>query len=281
MQISYSYDSGVAGHNILILGSIHGDEVYGSIAIERLREEIIKWGISLLSGRITCIPYANFWAYQENKRQLTQNLNRIFWKELAWDIHDAARYIESAILESDFILDLHSFSAGIDAFIFNDYNTTSVNSIIRAIPIKYVMTWWADLYNGSTEMDTIGFARRNNIPGITIECGQNDDPKSAEIAYQAIISVLKSNGNIAPTMETNPPSQTWISVDTIIRKVEWYQFTRDWKNFDPIEVEEVIGISRDRDISIVSPYAGIIIMPNSSVESGWEWCYLWKNITYP
>jgi predicted deacylase len=69
-------------------------------------------------------------------------------------------------------------------------------------------------------MDTIGFAKRNNIPGITIECGQNDDPKSEEIAYQAIISVLKSHGNIDPTMETNPPSQTWISVDTIIRKVE-------------------------------------------------------------
>jgi predicted deacylase len=281
MQISYSFDSGIAGKHILILGSIHGDEVCGSMGIERIREEIIRWDISLLSGKITCIPYANFWAYQAHKRQLTHNLNRIFWQDLTWDIHDTARYIESAILESDFVLDLHSFSAGVDAFVFNDYNTVDLNTIIRAIPIEYVMTWWTDLYTGSTELDTIGFAKRNNIPGITIECGQNDNSKSEEIAYQAILSVLRSHGNIVPAIGTNPPSQTWISVDTIIRKGEWYEFTRDWKNFDPIQWGEAIGISNTTNESILSPYTGIMIMPNSSVEIWWEWYYLWKIITYP
>jgi hypothetical protein len=95
-----------------------------------------------------------------------------------------------------------------------------VNAIIRDIPVEYVMTGWADLYENNSELDTIGFAKSNNIPGVTIECGQHDDPNSQEIAYKSIISVLESHSNIAPKIEENRQSQTWISVDTIIRKVE-------------------------------------------------------------
>ena len=281
MQISYSFDSGIPGKHILILWSIHGDEVCGSIAIEQLRESIVQWKITLMSWKITCVPYANYQAYTEQKRQISHNLNRIFWQNITWGIYDTARYIESLILQSDFVLDLHSFSAWKEGFVFNDYNTPEVNKTVQSIPIKYVMTGWTDLYIWQQELDTVGFAKKNNISGITIECGQNKDPNSIEVAYSSILSVLESL-HIRKKIE-NPVNieQVWISVDIIIHKKDGYVFTKDWQNFDPIQKNETIGTHPITQESIRSSYDGIMIMPNASVENGWEWCYLWKIITNP
>ncbi len=251
------------------------------MAIERLREDIIQWNITLISGKITCIPYANYEAYREKKRQITHNLNRIFWQDEQWGIHDTARYIESLILQSDFVLDLHSFSAWKEAFIFNDYNTEEVNTIIHSIPIEHVMIWWTELYTWLQELDTIGFAKKNNIPGITIECWQNEDSQSIDTAYACIFSALKSYNIIKEWENVLHKNQIWISVDTIIRKQEDFIFINAWKNFDPIEKDEIIWKNLISHKSISSPYTWLIIMPNSSVENWWEWCYLWKIITNP
>ncbi len=275
MQLKYSFDSGKPGKNILILGSIHGDEPCGSLAIEKLREGIVSWKIQLLEWKITCIPYANLVAYQQQKRQITENLNRIFWSNRSGDIYDIARNIEKEILESDFILDLHSFSSWVDPFIFNDYNTEHINTIIQNIPIKYVMTGWTELYKETPELDTIGFAKKNGQPWITIECGENTDPKSQENAYTAIISVLWFFQIIEKETPKQKQEQIWIHVDTIIRKEEEGSFLKEWKNFDPVEKWEPIGIYNSGKI-ISAPYDGMIIMPNSSVEKNWEWCYFGK-----
>ena len=281
MQTSYTFDSGKPGKNILIIWSIHGDEICGSIAIERVREDILCWHIRLISGKITCIPYANHEAYMVKKRQITHNLNRIFWQYFTWGIYDTAHDIENHILQSDFVFDLHSFSAWIDPFIFNDHNTTEVNTIIRNIPIKHIMMGWIDLYAWYEEFDTIGFAKKHSIPGITIECGQHSDPNSIEVAYRSIIAVLHTLTIIHTKLESLQEDQVWISVDTIIRKKSDYTFSKEWKNFDPIKTNEPIGTCYAGKESILSPYDGIIIMPNSSVEDWWEWCYLGKIITYP
>ncbi|MBP6981874.1 succinylglutamate desuccinylase/aspartoacylase family protein [Candidatus Gracilibacteria bacterium] len=277
MQIKYSFDSGKTGKNILILGSIHGDEPCGSRAIEKIREAILSGKISIQNGKITCIPYANFEAYTKSKRQITENLNRIFGSRKSGDIYDIAKGIEKEILENDFILDLHSFSSGLESFIFNDYNTEEINTMIRSIPIEYVMTGWVNLYEESEEMDTIGFAKQHGKIGITIECGENTDPESERNAYDSIISILVSSGNIRTGNKKQSHKQLWIHVDTIVKKEEEGSFIKEWKNFDRVKKGQLIGRYEGGNI-IHAPYDGIMIMPNSGVEIGGEWCYFGKII---
>lgn len=104
------------------------------------------------------------------------------------------------------------------------------------------MTGWVDLYEESEEMDTIGFAKKHGKLGITIECGENTDPKSKENAYSSILSVLEVFGNTQMESPKEEKKQTWIHVDTILRKEKEGNFMKDWKNFDPIKKGEPIGI---------------------------------------
>lgn len=279
MKIQYVFDSWKPWKNILILGSIHGDEICGSNAIEQLRQDIITGLYWEISGTITCIPYANSSAHRAWVRQIIHNLNRIFWTQETTGEHQMARSIEKHILESDFILDLHSFSSGVDPFVFNDYDTPEINQIIQNIPIPYVMTNWTNLYTESTELDTIGFAKKHWKMGITIECGQNQDIRSSDNAYNYIISILNSLWAIDNNPKKPYEKQIWITVDTIVRKKENGRFSKEWKNFDPIKKNEIIGIYDSINTEIRAPYDGVIIMPNTSVEISWEWCYFWKILT--
>ncbi len=97
------------------------------------------------------------------------------------------------------------------------------------------MTGWVDLYEESEEMDTIGFAKKYRKSGITIECGENTDPESEKNAYDSIISVLESSGNIRIENRKQTYEQIWIHVDTIIRKEKEGSLIREWKNFDTVK----------------------------------------------
>jgi hypothetical protein len=45
-----------------------------------------------------------------------------------------------------------------------------------------------------------------------------------------------------------------------------------------VQADEIIWINKTHNHKIRSPYHGMIIMPNASVENGGEWCYFWKII---
>lgn len=139
---------------------------------------------------MTCVPYANHDAYLANKRFLKKNLNRIFGEVGTDGENLPAEYIKKHIQAHDFVLDLHSFASGKDPFVFNDFDTPEVNSVIRTLPVRHVMTGWVSLYEKSPDLDTIGYAKSQNRSGVTVECGNHTDDQAPEIAYQCILAVL-------------------------------------------------------------------------------------------
>ncbi len=220
MITKYSFDSKNPGKKILILGSIHGDEHCGSWGIEALKNALVKGEITLQSGSITCMPYANFEAYHADKRQIETNLNRVFATNGNSKEEKIAEYIKKEIEAHDFVLDLHSFSIGKDPFVFHDMPGNSlVDTVIKNLPIDYAMTGWIDLYTDSVEMDTIGYAKNAGKDGLIIECGENKNPFSYPNAYKYILSVLNTL-KIIDFVDFPSEKQKWINVDTIIRKKE-------------------------------------------------------------
>jgi predicted deacylase len=124
--------------------------------------------ISLISGSITCIPYANFHAYRQGVRYIQHNLNRIFDDarlDDGSDEYQTAQYIKSHIREADFILDLHTYHSGTGAFVFDDFEDEVTNRITKHLPMDQVILGWTELYADETDsgMDTIGYARSQGL----------------------------------------------------------------------------------------------------------------------
>jgi uncharacterized protein len=130
--------------------------VCGSLGIANIISRIHTGDITLVCGSVTFVPYANSIAYSQNKRYIEYNLNRIFADtHIQSNEHTLATAIKKHIDVTDFVLDLHSFSRGLDPFVFDDFDTIETKKIIKNLPVDHAMTGWTDLYVDDSSMDTI------------------------------------------------------------------------------------------------------------------------------
>ena len=184
-----------------------------------LRSDMIARRLVVETGSVTCIPYANFQAFHEKKRQIEENMNRIFGRKSdTWE-GKVVPFLEKAIEQHDFVLDLHSVTSGDAPFAFNDFgDDPCVGRIISRLPVSHVMSGWTELYPEPTELDTIGYAKLHNKTGVTVECGQHDDPHAVSVAHECILSMLGSLGVIGQDERDRSVGQVWIHVDTIVRR---------------------------------------------------------------
>src|SRR5947199_376115 len=71
---SISYAAVEPGTRLLVLGAVHGDEVCGTRAIERVTAEIDAGTLRLRAGRVTFVPVTNPLAYAKRRRAVAATL---------------------------------------------------------------------------------------------------------------------------------------------------------------------------------------------------------------
>lgn len=180
------------GPHILIIGSIHGDEKCGTIAIEDAIEKFHNETWKTKNGTITFLPRANYEAFRQNTRQIAYNLNRIFGeREIISTEHKVAKKIEKYILEADYVIDLHSVYTGDTPFVFLESEDETMKNFAKKISVPYIMTGWDKIYAETTDVDTVTFANQNGIPGVTIECGSHKTDESIRVAKAIIHEALE------------------------------------------------------------------------------------------
>ena len=65
-----------AGPRLLVLGAVHGNEICGPRAIERVLAEFESKKLNLLRGGVSFVPITNPKAYEQRQREGDRNLNR-------------------------------------------------------------------------------------------------------------------------------------------------------------------------------------------------------------
>ena len=120
--------------NILILGSIHGDEKCGSVAIDEAIQNFQSGKWALKKWKITFIPRANRAAYDRDVRQVEYNLNRIFdsHQNISKE-HQIAKLLEKHIENADYVIDLHSVYFWGYAFCFSWFWWWSYEKFVRVV----------------------------------------------------------------------------------------------------------------------------------------------------
>jgi predicted deacylase len=293
------------GPRLLVIGGVHGDETCGTAGIERILAELDAGTLQLQRGELTMVPIANPLARRRLQREGERNLNRLF-RPTEDPVDYEARItnrLAPVIARHEVLLDLHSFQSEGEAFamIGPRDNSGRLEPFARAheegqlalhIGTPIVVEGWLDIYAaglaqraGGAPADeaALDFGRGTNEYirscggyGVTLECGQHQDPQAPEVAWRAIRRTLALLGMAAlPQGLSGAPAQPpkLLRLASVTDRLhEEDSFVRDWATFDEVQRGEPIGMRHDGTL-VSAPDDGFIVFPNALALPGAEWFY--------
>lgn len=272
------------GPRLMVTGAVHGVETCGERAIRRLQSELADGMHPLQRGQLTLLPICNPLAFRLGRREGEGDLNR----KLKLRSHPAsfeehvANVLCPLLLEHDILLDLHSFQSPGQAFVVLGPAAPFVKSheevelarhlgvsrFVEGSPIHAVLPVPPE--DGTS---TAIFMRANGRYGVTLECGQHDDPAAPEIAYRAILNALA----LYQLIEAPAPAPVAAPVavrfrQTILRRGEADRFSRAWQSFDAVEAGELVGTFGDGE-ELRAERDAYLLFPDPLARPGTEWIY--------
>lgn len=300
----HAYQSLQFGPRLIVLGGVHGDETCGSAGIERIVAALDAGSLQLLRGQLSLVPVANPLARRRLRREGERNLNRLFRPTAPGD---APGDYEARITDllcplldrHEVLLDLHSFQSEGEAFamIGPRDNQGTLEPFARAfeegqlalhLGTPRVVEGWLDIYASGLAQrgqaadeaalafgwGTNEYMRSRGGYGVTLECGQHEDPSAPEVAYRAILSTLRLLGMIEPDPAVSPPLAPSLLrlVSVTDRLHQEDQFVREWATFDAVARGEAIGVREDGSV-LHADRDGFIVFPNAEALPGTEWFY--------
>ncbi|HEY8564124.1 MAG TPA: succinylglutamate desuccinylase/aspartoacylase family protein [Beijerinckiaceae bacterium] len=283
------------GPNLLVLGAVHGNEVCGPESIRRVLADIRAGRTAIQRGTVTFVPVVNLKAYRQRSREGDRNLNRdLTEKVLPQDYEDRVGNRLCALLRAhDVLLDVHSFKGLGEPFVFaglvgsddglDPYGHAEAEAAFAArLGPSTIMHGWLEVFAkafalrrqlglpGRPVSDGVGtteYMRHAGGYGVTLECGQHDDPAVIEVGTGAINAALAHLRLIdAPA----PPVTARFGialVDVTLCKTDGDRIDAAWRNGDAVAAGQVIAQRAD-GTPITAPMDGFLVFPNPTAKPG-------------
>jgi predicted deacylase len=284
---SYTYFAEESGPRVLILGAVHGNEVCGTLAIQRVMTELDEGKLTLLCGHVEFVPVANPRAYKAGQRFIERNLNRYFRPAPEPKPYEAklTNILCKMIEVCDYFIDLHSTTAGGLPFASVEGGEPEEDKLAAAMGAEVLLFGWHEAYAASgrvntdpdESMGTTAYARKYGAKAVLLECGQHKDPVSIEVAYKAILGALHYIGMINSDNVPAPSNPLALKTTRVIFRGEGGSFTEDWGNFSPITAGQQVAVLPDGGM-VLAPSDGFIVLPNPTTPPGSEWFYFGEKL---
>lgn len=270
----FTFTGDAAGPTLVILGGVHGNEPCGSEAIMRMMDDL-----RIDAGTLICVPRVNELALERNVRFVDANLNRILG-ESDTSTHEGKLVpeLQRILKQADYLLDLHSYTAGGPPFAFGAEDEKSL-TFAKALPAEAVITGWSECYakahpdKKDPGMGTTEFARAHGAVAATYECGQHEDPRAMEYGCSAIRAALAHTGLLKDATSYWEDAPRHIRMQNVFVKEKAGRHSRLWKHLDTIGAGEVFAVYDDGSEQ-VAPSDGVVILPFPEARVGIEWGYL-------
>ena len=294
------------GPKLIVTGAVHGNEVAGTKGIRRVLSELDHSELELIRGTVTFVPVCNPLAYNHVRRMGDRNLNRRLQPTATpQDFEDRIAGVLCPLLaEHDVLLDLHSFRSPGRAFVMRGpaNNTGDLEpfahdeaeaQLAAHVGVNRVVEGWMHAYAGgvarrkargltpgavhedpSYGVGTTEYMRSQGGYGVTLECGQHDDPEGEHVAYTAIRQTLALLGLVdQPLAPPARPFECLRLAEVVDRHAEGDRFVKTWTSFDPLAEGELVAVRADGS-EVRAPQAGYIVFPDVGALPGHEWFYL-------
>jgi uncharacterized protein len=292
-----------AGPRLIVLGAVHGNETCGTRAIEHVLGELDRGEWRVERGALTLVPVTNPLAYARGTRMGERNLNRRLLPTDAPRDHEdrIANLLCPWLAAHDVLLDLHSFRSPGEPFVMRGPadNSGALEPFAHAAaegrlaahlgPTRIVEGWLAAYAEGIARRQARGFGADDNPDygvgttewmrrcggyGVTLECGQHDDPAAPEVGWRAIRQAVALLGLADLPLAAPAPRFERLRLATVIdRQHEGDRFARAWTSFDALRPGEVIATRAD-GTPVRAERAGRIVFPDPNAAPGHEWFYL-------
>lgn len=293
------------GPRLIVTGAVHGNETAGTKGIRRVLESIDHGDIEITHGVLTFVPVCNPLAYNNERRMGERNLNRRLQPTATpQDNEDRiARVLCPLLAEHDVLLDLHSFRSPGQPFVMRGpannrgtlepfaHEAAEAQLAAHVGPSRVVEGWMAAYAEGvarrkargltpgavhedpSYGVGTTEYMRNQGGYGVTLECGQHEDPAGADVAEHAIRQTLALLGLAdLPLAPPQRPFECLRLAEVVDRLHEGDRFVKPWTSFDPLAAGELIAVRADGS-EVRAPEAGYIVFPDVGALPGHEWFY--------
>lgn len=307
---SVTYTSPQPGPRLIVLGAVHGNELAGTRGIARVIADLEAGQLTLAKGSVTFVPITNPLAYEKQQRAGDRNLNRnLCPTEQPQEFEDLiANWLCPLLAQHDVLLDLHSFQSPGQAFaMVGPQNNAGPlepfrfaheeEALALRLGVGRLVDGWLSTYAHGVEarvarlpagasraellnadarygVGTTEYMRAQGGYAITLECGQHEDPKGPEVAYQAILNTLAYLGI---STASTPPAAREVEALHIYQVIDKFDaedsFSRNWASFDVLKAGDIIGRRLSGEV-VVAECDGYILFPNSRAQAGNEWFYL-------
>ena len=294
------------GPRLIVTGAVHGNEVAGTRGMRRVLAEIDSGDIEIVRGSVTFVPVCNPLAYNHMRRMGERNLNRRLQPTATpQDNEDRiARVLCRWLAEHDVLLDLHSFRSPGQPFVMRGpadnrgplepfaHAAAEAQLAAHVGPSRVVDGWMSAYAEGvarrraraltpgavhedpSYGVGTTEYMRSQGGYGVTLECGQHDDPAGEDVAHHAIRQALALLGLAElPLAAPARPFECLRLAEVVDRHDQSDRFVKAWTSFDALAQGELIAVRADGS-ELRAPRAGYIVFPDVSALPGHEWFYL-------
>ena len=298
-------EGGAAGVKLIVTGAVHGNETAGTKGIRRMLAEIDSGDIEIVRGSVTFVPVCNPLAYNNMRRMGDRNLNRRLQATATpQDFEDrVAGVLCGWLAEHDVLLDLHSFRSPGQPFVMRGpadnrgtlqpfAHAAAEAQLAAHVGVNRVLEGWLPAYadgvarrkargltpgavheDPSYGVGTTEYMRSRGGYGVTLECGQHEDPAAPDVAYHAIRQTLALLGLAAiPLAPPTRPFECLALAEVVDRHAAGDTFIKPWTSFDPLAEGELIAVRAD-GTELRAPQAGHIVFPDVSALPGHEWFY--------
>ncbi len=281
MEITkHTFKGTKTGPHLLVFGAIHGNEICGTLAIQKVMEDLRQNQLTLKAGQVTFVPCCNPLSYANNVRFTDEDLNRIIKKHPQAKSYEsqAANCLTRYIDDCDILLDLHSMGSPCEPCIFIDHPHPTLTAIAKAINPPDILLEWEKVYPDSEHcQSTETYAHSQGKMGLTVECGQHTDPQATHFAYNAIIQTMRTLEMLQGAPQPSNAPQNFYRFTHLFFRQEGAEFAQKWRNLQFVEKGTLIG--HDDQQQYTAPSDCFITMPVHQGKVGKEWFYLTEKVT--
>ena len=270
-----------AGPRVVMFAGIHGDEVSGVHAIEKLLFDFFGGKRELVQGSLT-LARANEQALAAERRYMKHNLNRLFRDNYGPEIDRAsyefgrAQELKPILQDCDYFFDFHSAPIAQEPFLVAEQKAVDFFS---KLAIPRIMTGWSKFSSGVIGGDTENFANAHGAIAATLESGSHFEKSSIDVAYKSAISLLSLSGMIEATQkQVTNKCEVFDVYDVVTKDFDDFRYASDVKNFQFLKKGEAFAFQNGKPVNVREDSYLLIPMRPEETRIREEVCYLGRKL---
>lgn len=274
-------DCDAAGPRVVMFCGIHGDEVSGIHAIEKVLYDLLGGTRLLLRGSLT-LARANERAIAAECRYVKHNMNRMFREDYGPEIDRGSYEFQRTqelkpLLEScDYFLDFHSAPIANEPFLVAEQDAVE---FYRHLGIPKMMTGWSKFSSGTIGGDTENYANARGAMSATLESGSHFDKSSNDVAYRAAISLLSLLGMIGHDPRPAAVDAEIVEMYSVVTKeFDDFRYAGEASNFKLLPKGQAFAHQNGQAMTVSEDSYLLIPMKPSDTKLHEEVCYLGRKV---